>query len=1561
MTNPVWITPAGFLGTLTERKTTSTTIVAEGTGISYSVISGSLPIGMYINSTTGRILGTPGSVKLNTDYKFAVRASNTSGVTDRSFSYQVTGPTEPVWVTPAGDLPVGMNGEHYTINKEWVDYSLRADTDLSSSKLSYYIADRDGQLPPGLRLTKDGRIYGYVNDVLGVEITASPQGGYDADAYDSVVYENSVYDKTTATSDSYINKYDIIGITQENPIRVNVRTPHNLTDGDKILIGDVEGMIALNGNSYLVKVIDDFIFSLYKINYIIDNITGLSVESTSRDLITPIDGTLPLYYAYSRGGYVYWGTFNPNQPKNIKKIYQFYITASDGIASTRRRFSIEVVDHDSLRVDTSYLSVDSALFDVSASYLLTPIWQSKNGNKLPRVGNLGSVRAGKKLILDTYDYDPYPQQGPVFYDWNTAKVNPDIKLTTDGSINSANLQTTNLQGNNSVYYKNAELTPVKGMKICFGDYIPNTDNTIYTITGVIPLSDTSGILNIDQALAQQIPDSRTFYVGTPSVHPPGINLDPNTGSIYGQLANQPTYSQTYRFTIKIVKIDQTSGDQVLFDAIGDSDARIINKLYTTVTAEPPVGAGGLTAAASYTGSKGDIWLVGKTQPVTATFLLPYMDGTLRAYVFTGQDNPSWVYIGEVASNSQVYLLSVVGNISSSISFSSTSSLGALVPGEVSELVVKAVNTGSTYKVEYEIIQGTLPPGLIFNNDGTIQGKVINTGQTYFDFQPPVPVPNENFRPYNGRNNNILLPNINSVGSTFGRIGPANYDDGIHTMQGGRPNPRSISNTVVAGTFAGQESLRTNSLGLSAWMYVWGQFVTHDIGFEDIGVTTEFIPITVPADDQFLTPGSFIPMTRATVAPGTGGVTGIPAAAINDTTGWLDASVVYGYTVPPDAPQPVNSFRNPIDLRDGGSIATTGKLTTSEGDHAPIYTDPTFGPQFFFGDPRGNENPDLITIQTLMLREHNWHVDALSAAHPEFNGEELYQHARAVVTAEFQQITYNEWLPNLLGPGAIPEYTGYNQNASAPIPIEFDAAALRFGHSIVSAAVSRVSDEGEDVGPLLQFNQATFMNPADFVSFGGVSGFCRHISGDLSNELDVYIINDLRNLLNDPPVAIDLASINIQRGRDLGLGTLNQTRLALGLLAHGSFSDITSDPIVAANLETIYTNVDTVELWIGGLAEDHYNGGMLGRTFHEIVKRTFIKLRDGDRFWWENQGMPPEVSNWVAETTLADIILRNTDTSNIQQQVFVQTERLGIDTFEPPIPIIGSSPNAVATARTSPYAVPAGERVPLTFDKNATTTDKNWYITVRASDAYRLSAVEKQFYVTVFQDTLFEYTRIYVKPFLPKLKRSSYKDFVTDAVIFDPLLLYRPADPEFGTQQQIKMVLETGIQKVSIDEYATAINSYFYRKRFYFGDVKSIKAQDRDGNYVYDLIYVDIVDDQMNGVFAPTNSSSVVNMQGSLESIVLSNSATISLNERLQPRYMTTLQQDTGVAIGFVKAVPICYTIPGGSVKILSRINNAIAIGQFSFNDYNFETDRIIIESTTDSNSTEWLLYPTARQ
>ena len=75
-----------------------------------------------------------------------------------------------------------------------------------------------------------------------------------------------------------------------------------------------------------------------------------------------------------------------------------------------------------------------------------------------------------------------------------------------------------------------------------------------------------------------------------------------------------------------------------------------------------------------------------------------------------------------------------------------------------------------------------------------------------------------------------------------------------------------------------------------------------------------------------------------------------------------------------------------------------------------------------------------------------------------------------------------------------------------------------------------------------------MAPDDFNAFGGADGFLRHLAAEASQTMDVRIVEDLRNFLFDPPVGMDLAAINIQRGRDLGLGTLNETRKDLGLAA-----------------------------------------------------------------------------------------------------------------------------------------------------------------------------------------------------------------------------------------------------------------------------------------------------------------------------------------------------------------------------------------------------------------------------
>ena len=173
-----------------------------------------------------------------------------------------------------------------------------------------------------------------------------------------------------------------------------------------------------------------------------------------------------------------------------------------------------------------------------------------------------------------------------------------------------------------------------------------------------------------------------------------------------------------------------------------------------------------------------------------------------------------------------------------------------------------------------------------------------------------------------------------------------------------PNPRDISNIVVAQADAGEDGphlIDDNGIALSGMMYAWGQFVDHDLDLEKGGTTTD-ISIAVPANDEFLPPGSTIPLTRVAIDPATG-VAGHPATAINTITGWLDGSQVYG-----------------SDAATAASLRTAdGHMKTSAGDNLPI--DPQSG-MFMAGDVRAQENPDLTALQTLFVREHNYQVDQL---------------------------------------------------------------------------------------------------------------------------------------------------------------------------------------------------------------------------------------------------------------------------------------------------------------------------------------------------------------------------------------------------------------------------------------------------------------------------------------------------------------------------------------------------------------------------------------------------------
>jgi peroxidase len=490
-----------------------------------------------------------------------------------------------------------------------------------------------------------------------------------------------------------------------------------------------------------------------------------------------------------------------------------------------------------------------------------------------------------------------------------------------------------------------------------------------------------------------------------------------------------------------------------------------------------------------------------------------------------------------------------------------------------------------------------------------------------------------FRTIDGSNTNLADPTLNQADTDFARLGPANFADGFYAMTPG-PNPREISNIVSAQADT-PHLMDANGVALSGMMYAWGQFIDHDLDLEKSG-TAANISITVPADDQFLPPGSTIPLARVAIDPATG-VAGHPATAINTITGWLDGSQIYG-----------------SDPATAASLRTDdGHMKMSAGKNLPI-VDTEQGQAFAAGDARAQENPDLTALQDLFVREHNFQADRLHKENPNWSGDKLYETAKAITTAEMVNITYNEFLPHLLGKDAIAPYHGYDPSVDARITEEFAGAAFRFGHSIVSDEISAIDNLGAFTSEQT-LAQSFFEDPATFAATGA-DGLLRHLAGDLANQLDPHLVDGLRNFLVDPPDGMDLAAINIQRGHDLGLGTLNQTREALGLAPYTSFDQLSSDPETEAAFEQAYGSIDAVDLWAGGLAEDHAPGAIVGPTFAKIIGDQFTALRDGDQYYFENQDFDKQTLDEIKHTTLSDLILRDTDTTAIQSDAFVATER-----------------------------------------------------------------------------------------------------------------------------------------------------------------------------------------------------------------------------------------------------------------------------------------------------------------
>ncbi len=385
--------------------------------------------------------------------------------------------------------------------------------------------------------------------------------------------------------------------------------------------------------------------------------------------------------------------------------------------------------------------------------------------------------------------------------------------------------------------------------------------------------------------------------------------------------------------------------------------------------------------------------------------------------------------------------------------------------------------------------------------------------------------------------------------------------------------------------------------------------------------------------------------------------------------------------------------------DGDNVINQGPAAQGE------YDDELLDAHFITGDGRGNENIGLTTVHTVFHAEHNTKVDEIKTLitnsgdnafinqwklpDGSWNGERLFQAAKFATEMQYQHLVFEEFArkvqPN------VDVFVDYDSSIDPAIMAEFAHVVYRFGHSMLTETVERTNANGStnDIG-LIQ----AFLNPVEFAAdynnnLEGAAAVVRGMTGQVGNEIDEFVTEALRNNLVGLP--LDLAAINLARGRDTGIPSLNDARrlfhddsglsavqpyeswadfgaslrhpesLTNFIAAYGNHPSINNaitmeDKRAAAEalinndgdfmnstngFTTANTGLDSVDFWIGGLAEAQAPfGGLLGSTFNFVFETQLENLQNGDRFYYLARTAGLDFLTQLEENSFAEMIMRN---------------------------------------------------------------------------------------------------------------------------------------------------------------------------------------------------------------------------------------------------------------------------------------------------------------------------------
>ncbi|KQT13242.1 hypothetical protein ASG40_19815 [Methylobacterium sp. Leaf399] len=380
-----------------------------------------------------------------------------------------------------------------------------------------------------------------------------------------------------------------------------------------------------------------------------------------------------------------------------------------------------------------------------------------------------------------------------------------------------------------------------------------------------------------------------------------------------------------------------------------------------------------------------------------------------------------------------------------------------------------------------------------------------------------------------------------------------------------------------------------------------------------------------------------------------------------------------------------------------------------------------------GDGRTNENVALTAMHTIWARNHNFHAENLVEAGFEGTPEEVFQAAKMLNESEYQRVVFDEFADQLIGGMrglGTHGHDGYNPDVDARISHEFASAVYRVGHSLIGETLTVMGPDGQPRQVAL-FD--AFLNPSNDASVFtaplppgyvpqpgyaqlGANAILAGVATQPAEEVDFNIVDAVRNDL--VRISADLFAFNVARGRDVGLGSLNQVRADLmasadpyiheavgyagDLRPYASWEDfqarnglsatviaqfkqaypdlvlatpaeraafVAANPDIAIHQRTDGTEyvsgIDRVDLWVGGLAEQHINGGVVGQTFWVVLHEQFDRLQEGDRLYYTDRFDNFDFyENIVDGQNFSDIVARNTGLTGLQEDIFAVDDEDG---------------------------------------------------------------------------------------------------------------------------------------------------------------------------------------------------------------------------------------------------------------------------------------------------------------